>query len=40
MTFYFKANMLQAIMSDPVQMEQVRQRFPELARAIEANDTG
>ena len=33
------ASMLQMLMSDPSQLQQVRQRFPELASAIERNDT-
>ena len=32
-------NIRQMLMSDPVQFEMVRQRFPELANAIQKNDT-
>lgn len=32
--------MRQVLMSDPVQFELLRQRFPDLAKAIQSNDIG
>ena len=32
--------MRQMLMADPTQFEVLRQRFPELANAIQRNDTG
>jgi hypothetical protein len=34
------ANMLKMIMSDPQRYEMIKQRFPDLANAIQRNDTG
>jgi hypothetical protein len=33
-------DMRQMILSDPVQFEMIKQRFPELANAIQRNDVG
>lgn len=33
-------NLRQMLMADPVQFEMVKQRFPELASAIQRNDYG
>lgn len=32
--------MRRTLMADPAQFEMIKQRFPELAKAIQKNDTG
>jgi len=34
------ANLRETLMADPVQFNQIKQRFPELANAIQRNDQG